>query len=191
MARGGDGPERVVDHFDGQRSEGRDRVDATSREEDEAGAMGFAELEHVHRAAEVVFDELTGTGFAVDPGKDARVGGGVDDPVDGGKGFEVAGRTEVTMEEFDAELFEGVAIGLAAGADEIVEADEGVAGAGFGEGACEGAADKAAHTGDQDSHGGTVAKRGARGKRDFLTCRVQSLAGNVLTLGGRRSGVAA
>ena len=100
-----------------------------------------------------MLDELAGTCFAIDAGEDAGVGGGVDDPVDSGKRLEIAGGAEVAVEEFDADFFQGVAIRLAARTDEIIEAEEGVAGAGFGERAREGAADKAAHTGDQNSHG--------------------------------------
>ena len=154
MPRGSFGrTEGVLVDFDGEGGEGRDGVDAAGGEENEAGAVGLAELEHVHRAPEVVLDELAGARFAVHAGEDARVGGGIDDPVDGGERFEVARGAEIAVEEFNAEFFQGVAVGLAAGADKIVEADESVAGAGFGEGAREGAADKAAHTGDQDSHG--------------------------------------
>jgi len=95
----------VLVNFDGERGERRDAVDATRREEDEAGAVGLAELEHVHRAAEVVLDELAGTCFAIDAGEDAGVGGGVDDPVDSGKRLEIAGGAEVAVEEFDADFF--------------------------------------------------------------------------------------
>ncbi len=151
--RGGDGAEGVLVDFDGECGEGRDRVDAARGEQNKTGAVGLAELEHVDRAPEVVLDELAGTGLAIDASEDAGIGGGVDDPIDGGERLEVAGGAEVAVKEFDADFFEAVAVGLAAGADEIIEADEGVAGAGFGEGAREGAADKAAHTGDQNSHG--------------------------------------
>ena len=147
--RGADGGAKsVLVDLNVEGGEGRDRVDPASGKKDEAGSMGFAELEHVHRAAKIVLDELAGTGFAVDSGKDARVGGGVDDPIDAGKGFEIAGRTKIAVEKFDAEFLQRVAIGLAAGADEIIEAEECVARAGLSQGSGEGAADKAAHTGD-------------------------------------------
>ena len=95
----------MVGDFDGERGERRDAVDATRRDEDEAGAVSFAELEHIHRAPEVVLDELARAGLAVDAGEDAGVGGGVDDPIDGREGFEVAGGAEVAVEEFDADFF--------------------------------------------------------------------------------------
>lgn len=91
--------------FDGERGEGRDRVDAARAEENEAGAVGLAELEHVDRAAQVVLDELAGTGLAIYASEDAGVGGGVDDPIDGREGFEVARGAEVAVKEFDADFF--------------------------------------------------------------------------------------
>ena len=66
--------------------------------------------------------ELTGAGFAVDTGEHAGIGGGVDDPVDGGQRLEIAGGAKIGVEDFDAKFFEFGAVGLAAGADEIVEA---------------------------------------------------------------------
>ena len=177
MRRAGSGAKGVLVNLDGESGEGGDRVDPTGGEKDEASAVSFAELEHVHCAAEVVFDELARAGLAVDAGEDARVGGGVDDPVDGGEGFEVARGAEVAVEELYSDFFQRVAVGFAAGADEIIETDERVASAGLDQGACEGAADKAAHTGDQDSHGGTVAKIGVRGKRDFLSAECKARRG--------------
>ena len=95
----------MVGDFDGERGERRDAVDATRREEDEAGAVGLAELEHVDRAAQVVLDELAGTGLAIDASEDAGVGGGVDDPIDGRKRLEIARGAEVAVKEFDADFF--------------------------------------------------------------------------------------
>ena len=83
----------------------RDGVDAARAEENETGAVSLAVFEEIDGAAEVVFDELARAGFAVDAGEDAGVGGGVDDPIDGREGFEVAGGAEVAVEEFDADFF--------------------------------------------------------------------------------------
>jgi hypothetical protein len=112
----------------------------------------FAELEHVHRADEVMLDELTGACFAIDAGEDARVGSGVDYEVDSRDGFEIAGRSEVTVVKFYSEGFEFGPVGFAAWADEIIEADQRVVLAGLYERPGEGAADKAADAGDKYFH---------------------------------------
>ena len=160
-ARGRDRTEGVGVGLYGERGERRDRVDATGAEENETGAVGFAVFEEVDRAGEVVFDELAGAGFSVDAGEDAGVGGGVDNPVDARKRFEVAGGAEIGVDDFYAEFFEFGAVGLAAGTDEVVEAVELVTGTGTGEGAGEGAADEAADAGDENAH----EAKGLRGLR--------------------------
>ena len=92
--------------LDGKGGERRDGVDAARAEENETGAVVFAVFEEVDRAAEVVFDELARAGFAVDAGQDARVGGGVDNPVHGWQGLEIARGAEIGVNNFDPEFFE-------------------------------------------------------------------------------------
>lgn len=131
----------------------RDGVDAARAEENETGAVSLAVFEEIDRAAEVVFDELARAGFAVDAGEDAGVGGGVDDPVHGWQGLEIARGAEIGVDNFDPEFFEFGAIGFAAGTDEVVETVELVAGTGGDESPGERAADEAADAGDENAHG--------------------------------------
>ena len=153
--------------FDGQGGERRDRIDATRAEEDKTGAMGFAEFEEIDRAGEVVFDELAGAGLAVHAREDAGIGGGVDHPIHGGERLEVAGGTEIGVEDFDAKFFEFGAVRFTAGADKIIEAIELMTGARGGEGAGERAADEAANAGDENAHGAEVCGENGGREGDF------------------------
>ena len=60
------------------------------------------------------------------------------------------------MEDFNTDFLELSAVGLAAGADEIVEAVQFMTGAGGRERARKGAAHEAADAGDQNTHKGKL-----------------------------------
>jgi hypothetical protein len=104
-----------------------DGVNAARGEQDETGAVALAVFEEVDGAVEVVVNEIAGRRAAVHTGEDARVGGG-DDEVGGGERVDLGSEAEVGGDDADAESKERVAVGLAAGADVIIEADDLVAG---------------------------------------------------------------
>ncbi len=75
--------------------------------------------------------DLARAGAAVEAGEHARVGGGVDDEVGGRQRVDLGGVTEVGGNDLHAEFLQRLAVGLAAGADEVVEAEDPVAAAGL------------------------------------------------------------
>ena len=73
--------ERVVLNFDGEFGQRFDRIDPAGAKKDEARLVPAAIFEEMDGATEVVVEELLGTGLAVHPGKNAGIGGTVDNPI--------------------------------------------------------------------------------------------------------------
>ena len=115
--------------------------------------MAAAVFEQVDGAVEVVFDDLAAARFAVHAREHARVRGGVDEPIGGRQRFQVAGVAHVAVVEAHAPRAEGVAVALAAGADEIIHARDFGVGLGVEQRMGDAAAYEAADAGDQDFHG--------------------------------------
>src|SRR5687767_9806397 len=86
--------------------------------------MRFAELEHVERADQVVFDQLAAARATVHSGQHAWVGGGVHDPVHGTETLEVGRESQITVTHANPKRRQGAAIHLAAGSREVVDADD-------------------------------------------------------------------
>ena len=107
-----------------------------------------------------MLDDLATAGAAIEAGEDAGIGSGVDEDIDGREGFKIAGEADVAVGNLDAELFEGVAIELAAVADEVVDSDDGDGRVGFAPESGEGASDEPADSGDEDLHGLALIVRG-------------------------------
>ncbi len=109
--------------FDFESGKRRDAVDAAGGEENKSGIPALAGFEQVDGTAEVVLDELTGTRFAVDPGEDAGIRGGVDDPFEEAESFQVGGAADVAVEDLDAAGGEPFAVQPRAGAGKVVDTD--------------------------------------------------------------------
>ena len=140
-------------HFDVELGKGGDGVDAAGGEQDEAGAVGAAVLEEVDGAAEVVLDELSGAGAAVDAGEDGGIRGGVDDVVAMGQGLEVRGIADVAAIEFDAEfLFNEEPVPFGSDPAEVVDPDKVPVGVSFTNRFSQGRPDETADAGDEDFH---------------------------------------
>lgn len=94
-------PVGVIVDFDVQICERGDRIDPACGKEDKAGMPALAGFDQVDGTAEIVLNELAGTGFAIDSSKDAGIGGCINDPIKGAEGFKVGGDAEVTVQDLD------------------------------------------------------------------------------------------
>ena len=141
-----------VFHDHRQAGEWGDGVDAAGAEEGEARVMAFAVFEKLHRSEEIVFDDLTATGQAVHPGEDAGVGGGIDHPIGGWEGIDIAPGAEIGVENFDAESLEGATIEFASRADKVIETKDFEGGIVLAEVSGERTADEAAESRDENFH---------------------------------------
>ncbi len=117
--------ERFLPDRDAQGGERGDGVNAAGAQKDETGAMATAILEEVNGANEVVVQQFPRAGHAIDAGKDAGVGGAIDDPVGLARRLEVRGKADIAGPDPDAEQPEGLAVGLRAAAAEIIDARDG------------------------------------------------------------------
>jgi len=122
----------------------------------------LAVFEEVDRAGEVVLDDLARTGATVNAGQHAGIGGGIDDEIARRQRLEIAGCTHVGMKKLHADFFQFEAVGFAAGTDEIVQAKNLMAGS--RQRAGEGAADKTAGAGEEDSHRSSLIQLSPGGK---------------------------
>jgi hypothetical protein len=132
----------------GELGERRDGIHAARAEQKEAGAVLLAELEQVHRATQVVLDELPRARASVHAGEHAGIGRRIDDPVDRRQRLQITGRTQVAVKQSHALAFEIGAIGFASRANEIVEAQNLMASARIQNRACERAAHEPADARD-------------------------------------------
>jgi hypothetical protein len=157
------GAECRVVHLDRQRGQRRDRVDAARAQQHEPRRARLAVLEHVHRAEQIVIDQLPAARAPVHAGEHAGVRRGVDHPVGRAARVEVGGGADVAVQHLHAELREDRAVELAAGARQVVEADDrqDVGRALRPEVARQRAPDEAAHPGDQDPHAAPCFARSA------------------------------
>ncbi len=146
-ARGG--TKGVLGHLHWQGRKRCDRVNTAGAQQHKPGAVLLAVLEQVHRARENVFDELPRTGADIDSGQHARIGRGIDHPVAGRQGFQIAGGAEITVINLYAQPDKFCSIGLAAGTAEIIQAVELVSGAARGEGPRQRAASETADAGEK------------------------------------------
>jgi hypothetical protein len=137
---------------EGDVPEGLDAVNARGAEHEEAGVSCSAKLEHVEGANEVVFEQLTAAGAAVESGEDAGVGGGVDEPVHVRQALEVAGLPDIAVKQADAKALEGQSVDLGPRAAEVVHPQDGPSG--LDQMADDLAADEATGSGDEDAVGG-------------------------------------
>ena len=113
--------------------------------------MTPAVLEHVHGADEIVFDELTARGVPVDAGKDGWIRGRIHDDVGSGQRLEIGGESDVGMMDGNSERAKGGAVLLAAGAHEVVEADQ-LVGAPLNPAANQSGSHEPAGAGEEDFH---------------------------------------
>jgi len=144
----GVGGERVVPGVHLQFGESGDAVHTAGGEQIEPRSVLFAIFEQVDGASEVVLDQLPAAGFAVHARQHAGVGGGVEDPVAFWQGVDVALVADITMPNIDSEVEQGLAIEVAAGAGQVVDANDFVDAVGGGERFGKRRADEAADSGD-------------------------------------------
>ena len=90
-------PIGATDHFDGQRAQGRNRIDAARAQEDESGTDALAIFEHVDGAGEIVLDQLTAARPAVDAREHAGIRRAIDHSIDSGNRFEITRGTDVAV----------------------------------------------------------------------------------------------
>jgi hypothetical protein len=109
----------------------------------------LAEFEHVYRAEEIVVHDVAAAHLSIDPGEHARVGSGVEDPVDPWERLEQGGVPDVALHDMNAEPFQRFAIRLAARPDEAVDAGDLDSGGRLNERTGEGASNEATHARDQ------------------------------------------
>ena len=74
---------RVPGGLQGKRGQRRNGIDAAGAEQQKAGLVRLAILQHVHQACQVVLEELPAAAVALHAGQHAGVGGGVDHPIGG------------------------------------------------------------------------------------------------------------
>ncbi len=96
--------------LDGQIGEGWYGINAAGAQKDESGIPAFAGFEQIDGAAEVVFDQLAGGAFAIDPGEHAGIGGAVDDPIEGADCFQVARLADIAMGHADPASLKFIAV---------------------------------------------------------------------------------
>ena len=111
--------------------------------------MRLAILQHVHDAGEVVLEELAAAGIAREPCQYARIGGGVDHPVGGRQDFEIAGLTDIALDELHAALPQTNAIEFRPRTMQIIDAGDAQSFAAFEESLGDRRPGEAADAGDQ------------------------------------------
>ena len=70
-----------------------------------------------------MFEQLARAGFAIHAREHAGIRGGINHEIGGGQGFKIRRAADIRVENFHAERGEFAAVQLAAGADEIIHAD--------------------------------------------------------------------
>ena len=73
----------VVFYYDRDIRQRLDRINPARTQENESRPVPPGQFEQVNGAVEIVFDQLPAARLTVDPGEHARIGRGVDDPIDG------------------------------------------------------------------------------------------------------------
>lgn len=101
-----------------------DGVHPAGTEECECRLVSLAELEHIDGSEEVVLDDLSTRGLPDDPRDHARVGGGVDQPIDSRQSFEIGDASNVTVDDPDSSTQQVASVHLRARPAQVVEADE-------------------------------------------------------------------
>ena len=117
--------------------------------------MTLAQLEHVDRRAKIVIENLAAARLAIHAREDARIGGGINDPVKCGKAFEIRSHAQITVENFDAAPFQFLAVRFAAGPRKIIHAHDGqrlTAARLILQHAGEGGANETTNAGDENFH---------------------------------------
>jgi hypothetical protein len=144
---------------EGQGRDRGDRMDAARGEEHDARLPAGRGLEQVHRADEVVLDELSWGRRRACRGprgcarQHARLGCPVDHPVKGFKGIDIALHPHVAMDDAHSQGSQWLAIGLGADPPQVVERRDAAAGKVRDEPAADAAAHESAAAGDEDVHG--------------------------------------
>ncbi|OQC22984.1 MAG: hypothetical protein BWX68_02975 [Verrucomicrobia bacterium ADurb.Bin063] len=128
------------------------RIDPAGAEQGKATTPLLLQLQHVDRAHKIMLEQLAAAGPAVHTGQHARIGGRLDNPVAAGQGFEVAGDADIAMKQPDAQPAQRPAVGLAAGAREVVQAEDLPVRPPFPQPAGERAAHKTANAGEENAH---------------------------------------
>ena len=70
-----------------------DGIDTARAQKNESRAVPLGQLQEVNGSVEIMLNQLAAAGHSIDAGEHARVGGGVDDPIDRRDSFQVARAT--------------------------------------------------------------------------------------------------
>src|SRR6266705_2178407 len=89
--------EGAVFHLDRQLRQCSDRINTASAQKDEPCAGSFTILQQIYRPEEIMFDNLAAVRFAVHSRKHARIGSGIDDPLNSGQRLKIACMADVAM----------------------------------------------------------------------------------------------
>src|SRR5258708_6687332 len=76
------------------------------------------------RAEKIVLDNLAAARPAIHAREDTGIGGSIHNPIADRQRLEISRNANVAMEQLHARLAQRAAIGFAAGANEVVQADE-------------------------------------------------------------------
>jgi len=153
-----DGKGPVV-HPQGDGGQRGNRVNAAAAEQHEAGLVLPAVFEYVAERAQVVLEKAAAAAGPGETGQHAGIGGCVDHPVAGGQARDVARRSQVAMNEPDAQLFHPRPIGLRPRTHQIVDARYADPFHPVEQAPGERAAHKTTHSGDEDPHEALFARR--------------------------------
>jgi hypothetical protein len=99
-----------------------------------------------------VFDDLARTAAIIDSGEDAGVGGSINYPVDGRKGFEIGSIPNVPVLNFDSMRTEDGAIRLTSWPDEVFDSDYFARRIMFAKPICQGTTDKTTNACNEEPH---------------------------------------
>ena len=145
--------------YERNRAQGADGVDSARAEKDKSGLVASTVLEKVQGADQVVLDDLAWGRRAVHTRQDRRVRSGVDDPICRRKSVEITRASQITMHDSDASCAKTIPICLAAWPPEVVKPENRDVAQVFSDLEGQSCADKAARSGDQQSHGGILSVR--------------------------------
>ena len=101
-----------------------DRVNPAGAQHQEPAPPLPRQLQQVGGADQIMLDELPAAGFAVHARQHAGIGGGIQDPVAGRERFQIARVANIPVNQPDSAPAKRGPVQFAAGAHEVVQADE-------------------------------------------------------------------
>ena len=108
----------------GKRGQVTYRINTAGTEQDQTRFILAAVIQNVQGAQQIMFSKLTGAGAAVHAGKNAGMRCRVDDPITRAHRFQVAGHSDVAVNETNSQTCQFGAIHLRARPQKVIDAGD-------------------------------------------------------------------